>query len=69
MITVTISINNAPIYTRSCVNTGLIDKEDIDKTKEYCRYKCDDGTEIIHAPSDGAVALALHMLHTIHEVK
>ena len=68
MITVTISINGSPIYTRTCTNTGNV-KALLDDDRAFCTYKCDDGSEIIHAPDDGAVELARLMLDTIHEVK
>lgn len=70
MITVTISINNSPIYTRTCVNIGnLTPGGDPDKLRDWCRYQCDDGSEIIHDSKEGAVKLAHLMLDTIHEVK
>ena len=68
MITVTISINNSPIYTRTCVNTGPI-KDAKEEDGAWCYYKCDEGSEIIHNRDDGAVELAHLMLDTIHEVK
>lgn len=59
MLTVTISINAEPIYTRSVVN----------KLEETGHYLCDDGSKIKHNPKDGAVALAIKALKTIKEVK
>ncbi len=64
MITVTIFINDRPLYTRSCVNVG-----ESDKLGNWCRYKCDDGSVIIHDYDAGAVELAKQMLDTIVEVK
>lgn len=62
MITVSVSINGEPIYTRTAVNvkqrkTGIDD------------YKCDEGTIIQHRYDDGAIVLAKKMLDTIKEVK
>jgi len=62
MITVTISINERPIYTRSAVNTT---KQDADGKTIYA---VDDGTEIHHLREDGAVPLAIEMLKTIKDV-
>ena len=57
MLTVSISINGEPIYTRSVVN----------RLKEKGVYMCDDGSQIKHDPKDGAVALAIKALKTIKE--
>lgn len=59
MLTVTISINAEPIYTRTVVN----------RLEQCGAYICDDGTRIEHDPADGAVALAIKALQTIHEVR
>lgn len=58
MLTVTISINGEPIYTRTVVN----------RIKTKGGYVCDDGTIIKHNPNDGAIALAKKALDTIVEV-
>ncbi len=63
MISVTISINGSPIYTRSAVNKGSSDDKSVNN------YANDDGTIIKHNPDDGAVVLAIKMLETIKEVK
>jgi hypothetical protein len=57
MLTVTISINAEPIFTRTVVN----------RIKEVGKYVCDDGSFIEHDPEDGAVALAIKALKTIHD--
>lgn len=59
MLTVSISINGEPIYTRTVVN----------RVNETGFYICDDGTKIKHKKSDGAVKLAIKALKTIKEVK
>jgi len=59
MLTVSISINGEPIYTRTVVN----------RLKEKGVYVCDDGSEIQHDPKNGAVALAKKALDTINEIK
>jgi len=59
MLTVTISINKHPIYTRSVVN----------RLEEEGVYLCDEGSKIKHNPDDGAVELAIKALKTIKEVK
>lgn len=61
MISVAIMINGNPIMARSAVNKAEVNKEG--KT----RYVCDDGSNIWHYPSDGAVKLARKMLDTIKE--
>lgn len=55
MITVSISINGEPIYTRTAVN----------RLKEHGVYVLDTGERIHHNPDEGAVALAQKMLATI----
>ena len=62
MITVTISINAEPIYTRTAINMGY-------NPNGTCRYRLDDGTELDHFRDDGAIALAQRMLDTIEEIK
>ncbi len=57
MITVSILINGEPLYTRSAVN----------RLEEHGHYILDTGERIIHEPEDGAVALAIKMLHTIED--
>lgn len=58
MITVSISINSQPIYTRTAVN----------RLEETGHYLLDDGSKIEHDPKDGAVKLAIEMLKTIKEI-
>ncbi len=67
MITVTILINNKPIYTRTAVNRT----EEVQPSNRdlYNSYIVDDGTKILHSPDDGAVKLAIEMLKTIKEVQ
>ena len=66
MITVAILINGQPIMARSARNTGFT---------RPCKgdwktiYNCDDGSQVLHNPEDGAVALAIKMLRTIKEPK
>lgn len=55
MITVSIVINGEAIYARTAVN----------RLKEHGVYVIDTGERILHDPADGAVALAVKMLHTI----
>lgn len=62
MITVTISINGAPIYTRSARNTGEKDADD------RTIYNVDTGEKIGHYRQDGAVKLARALLETIEEI-
>lgn len=57
MITVSISINGEPIYTRTAVN----------RLKEHGVYILDTGERIHHNPEDGAVELAVKMLSTIED--
>lgn len=61
MITVTISINGQPIFTRSAVNMERAGHEGVS------RYKVDDGDTLFHDPEHGAVVLAMRMLATIRE--
>lgn len=58
MLTVSILINNKPLFTRTVVN----------RIKETGHYICDDGTQIKHNPNNGAVKLAIKALKTIKEV-
>jgi hypothetical protein len=62
VISVTIFINETPIFTRSAVNVSLPGQE------KDCEYKLDTGTTLIHDRKDGAVKLAIAMLKTIKEV-
>lgn len=57
MITVQILINGEVIYARTAVN----------RLRELGHYVLDTGERIIHEPDDGAVALAIKMLHTIED--
>ena len=57
MITVSISINGDIIYARTAQN----------RLEEHGVYILDTGERIHHDPHDGAVALAVKMLHTIEE--
>lgn len=57
MITVTISINGEALFARSATN----------RLKEHGVYILDTGERIHHNPDDGAVALAIKMLHTISD--
>lgn len=59
MLTVSILINNKPLYTRTVIN----------RLQEKGVYLCDDGSEIKHDPEDGAVKLAIKALKTIKEIK
>jgi len=60
MITVTVSINGNPIFTRSAWNTGK-------NLKEVTVYKLDTGDKIVHHRKDGAVKLSKMLLDTIKE--
>ncbi len=60
MISVAILINGNPIMARSAVNK---DKKVNNKTV----YQVDDGSNILHRQSDGAVKLAIKLLKTIKE--
>lgn len=57
MITVSISINGEPIYARTAVN----------RLEELGVYVLDTGERVMHNPDEGAVALAIKMLHTIED--
>ena len=56
MLTVSILINNKPLYTRTVIN----------RLQEKGVYLCDDGSEIKHDPEDGVVKLAIKALKTIY---
>lgn len=57
MITVQILINGEVIYARSAVN----------RLEEHGHYILDTGERVIHDPADGAVQLAIKMLHGIYD--
>ncbi len=57
MITVSILINGEPVYARTAVN----------RLEEHGVYITDTGERILHHPEEGAVELAIKMLHTIEE--
>lgn len=61
MLTVAILINGNPLMARSAVNTTR-------RRGREAVYRCDDGSEVLHDPDDGAVALAIKLLGTIKEV-
>jgi hypothetical protein len=68
MITVSISINGEPLFTRTAVNTGK--KKEVKRwgcSKMETIYKLDDGSEVLHARNSGAVRLAIKILKTIKE--
>lgn len=62
MISVAIMINGNPIMARSAVKKG-----EHKRLKGKYKYAVDDGSEIIHDPKEGAVALAIRMLKNIDE--
>ena len=62
MITVSISINTEPIFTRTATRIK-------GENGEVCTYKVDDGRIIKHKPNEGAIKLAIEMLKGIKEVK
>jgi hypothetical protein len=68
MITVAILINGQPIMARSAVNTGHRELSGPFGQRRTI-YDVDDGTQVHHHPDDGAVALAIKLLETIHEQK
>lgn len=57
MITVNILINGEALYARSAVN----------RIEEHGVYILDTGERIMHDPAEGAVALAIKMLHSIED--
>lgn len=59
MITVSISINGEPIFTRTAVNQ--------DAEGNDCTYLVDDGSTVQHKRTEGAVKLAIKLLKTIKE--
>lgn len=61
MITVTVSINGNPIITRSA-------RRILKDYYGYGTYKVDDGNKIRHKVSDGAVDLAIKMLHGVEKI-
>ena len=67
MISVTIFINNVPIYTRSAVNITEIKEGWQADPIEVNKYKVDTGKIINHIPANGALVLAKKMLDTIKE--
>jgi hypothetical protein len=60
MLSVSIAINGEPIFARSAVNKG-------EQPSGFTKYLIDDGTTVLHKPSDGAVKLAIALLKTIKE--
>ncbi|MCP6727643.1 MAG: hypothetical protein KJI69_06555 [Patescibacteria group bacterium] len=68
MITVSILINGQPIATRSAKRIKDFKHVKTEKNKKVSLYRMDDGEEIIHAPSDGALKLAKKMLDRIKEI-
>ena len=54
-----IRVNGRVVVARSCVNTG----ERTDDGEVV--YEVDDGSEVCHFPSDGAVVLAKKLLDTV----
>ena len=67
MITVSISINGQPIYTRSAVNVTEEAGGKYGKGKQV--YRMDTGEILInHKTEDGAIKLACRMLETIKEI-
>lgn len=66
MLTVTVSINGSVIAARTVMNTGTSAET---SRGALTRYRSDDGTIILHLPSDGAIKLAIAALETIKEWK
>ena len=60
MISVTIFINGQPIITRSARRVE-------GSPPNECTYHVDDGREITHWYSEGAVALAIELLKGVQE--
>lgn len=69
MISVSISINGTPIYTRTAVRYDLVVAKGTTRKLKVASYKLDTGEELLHNPDDGAVPLAIAMLRTIKEQK
>ena len=65
MISVTIFVNNKPIFTRSAVRKYIIGKN---PNSSLASYEIDDGSKITHDMKNGAVKLAIKILKTIKEV-
>lgn len=65
MITVSITINNRPLFARTAVN---VTKDRGGNVKGCDIYYLDTGVDIYHRADDGAVALAKQMLDTIKEL-
>lgn len=61
MITVTVYVNGAPIFTRSARNTGR------EKNGVY-EYKVDTGDVLMHKRTDGFVPLIKQMLDTVSDI-
>lgn len=59
MLTVQILINGQVLFARSCSRTS--------EDQDVSIYQSDDGTEIEHKASDGAIVLARKLLETIKE--
>lgn len=62
-MTVSIQINNQPLYTRTLHR--IVD-EDVGNGKRC--YELDDGSRIWHEPKDGIIKLAKQALDTIEPV-
>jgi hypothetical protein len=60
-VSVVIFINGHPLMSRSAK------RKEISFHGEKFRYAVDDGSDVWHVPSDGAVALAKKLLGTIKE--
>lgn len=69
MITVSISTNGEPIFARTAVNRGTQKTGRPGDASELHVYEVDDGTNVLHCPNEGAVALAHKLLDTICEQK
>jgi hypothetical protein len=61
MITVTVFINDQPIFTRTARNTG------VQNDKGCYMYKVDTGCTLEHCRDDGAIRLAHKLLDTVEE--
>jgi len=60
MMTIHISVNGKPVYTRTATNIG-------DRDDGACDYKVDTGEIIAHHQKDGIVELSRKLLDTIKE--
>ena len=70
MITVQILINGKVVIARSARNIGdVVDNANLSgpMSLDTSRYQCDDGRQIDHLRSSGAVALAIKMLAGVRE--